>query len=148
MPLNPLQIAQSYVGTPYKLGGVDRRGGLDCFSFIFRYLEDNKVKIPESWGGFSYDNFGEEYKEKYLNDPERLKDVMVDFVSDFANEIPPKDAIPGDILLLKIIGRDMRQFLGIMGGNGKAFSSTETHGVVSVNLRNYKILRAFRCQRH
>ena len=145
MPLRPLQIAESFVGTPYKLGGVDRKEGLDCFSFILRYIEDNKIKIPSEWGGFTYDNFGEEYRSRYLKDPEYLKNVMVDFVAEFTNEIEPDDAMPGDILLLEIRGRSMRPFLAVLAGSGRVFASTETHGIVSINIRNYRILRAFRC---
>ena len=116
--MNSVKIAESFVGVPYMLGGEDVDSGVDCFSYIMLYMESNGVKIPKSWGGFDRDKCGSQYGKLFIDNPDYAKKLMVKFIAEFLDEVPVKDSLPGDVLLLEPRGAKSRSFLGIMSGMG------------------------------
>ncbi len=131
------------IGKPYALGEVD--GGLDCFSSIYRYLEERGEDLPDEFQGLTLRN----YAELFLDDPARAKAVMVDFMDQVADPIDPARAFAGDVLLLRArdAGEQDFPFLGIHGGGTNVVCSSREHGVTVYQRTNYTIERAWRCRR-
>lgn len=145
--MHPIKIAESFSGVPYKLGSDSINVGVDCFSYILLYMENNGVKVPNEWRGFNRDKCGDQYKELFIKDPDRAKKLMVEFVSEFTDDVPINDAMPGDVLLLELRGCKGRNFLGVMTGGGNFYSVIESQGVMMTSLKPYVIKKVFRCHK-
>ena len=128
------------VGKPYVLGGHSVEEGLDCFGFVYCYLERMGIELPTEFEGVSIDK----YHEFYLRDPEGAKEVMVRFVDSVLERGDEKSMIAGDVLLLETRGRT---FLGVYGGNSNVLVAAENYGVVSAPVDLFKIKRVWRCRR-
>lgn len=130
------------VGIPYKLGGMAGENGADCFNTIWAYLSE-RINLPVEYEGLTIDT----YAELYERDPDQAKCIMIRLMKDLLEEIPPHQAIAGDILLVNIkLGVSVADFLAIDGGNGKIVIATEEDGVSLWPKRFYIIKEAYRCQ--
>lgn len=58
------QIAQQFLGIPYRHGGRDRKG-LDCVGLVYLFYQELGIKLPDSDGQPYADDW-------YKKDPERL----------------------------------------------------------------------------
>jgi len=133
--MRPLaEITSQIVGKTYQLGKVD------CFSIIIIYLKMIGCKIPKSFKGETLST----YKDLYINEPEKAKALMIEFMQSLLEEIPVHKTFAGDILLLQL-NNDL-PFFGINGGNGKFISACEIQGVQVLPLQYYKILKVFKCR--
>ena len=111
-----VSYAKTFMGTPYKYGGVNPQTGLDCSGFIYIVFGHFNVKVPRS---------------------------SVDFTNEGAN-IAVKDAKPGDLILFT--GSDNTTgkvgHMAIVTANGKTTqfihsSSGKNIGVIESKLEGY-----------
>lgn len=136
------EITRAYISKPYALGTPGQ--GLDCFSLVYDYLKTRMGdQIPDTFRGLTLDTYGEVFQA----DPVGAKSIMVDFISEHLQEIPPGMAFAGDILLLQLTGTDTMPFLAIHGGQSQAVAASPEYGVRPWSLSHYTIKRAWRCHR-
>jgi len=100
--LQVLAAAQKYEHTPYRYGGLDRRG-LDCSGLVYVSFHDALgVKVPRNtWGLYSW-----------------------------AEKIPMEDANPGDLVFFKTGGSNAVSHVGIFVG-GRRFIHAASDGPVT-----------------
>ena len=135
--MNLAKISSRFIGIPYELGKMD------CFMAVVRYLQEmGRAPDINEYQGITL----ETYAKVFLNDPERVKNIMVQLMDDYFSVVDSKKASPGDIALLKLRGSSTLPFLGIIAGNAIIIIATEQDGVTTYPLKHYKILRAWRCQ--
>ncbi|WP_020408901.1 NlpC/P60 family protein [Hahella ganghwensis] len=95
---------EGWRGTPYKMGGLNKRG-IDCSGFVFRtYQELFRITLPRSTSGQVH----------------------------AGNEIPLTQAAPGDLLIFKT-GLKQRH-VGIYVGKGRFIHSSTSRGVIISSL--------------
>ena len=128
------QLTADLVGREYKLGKMD------CFRVVYEYLKmRGGDRIPSVYKGYTLDTYIDLYKE----DVDKAKDLMIEFISTFLEEISPKKSIGGDILLARF--RVKPPFLGVDAGNGRLLVAIPNIGVTVVLKEYYTLLRGFRC---
>ena len=135
-------ITGRLVGRAYALGGCAT--GCDCFSLVYLYLQELSLELPDEFEGLTL----ETYAARFEQDPDGAKEVMVRFISSLLPELEPRFAFAGDLLLLRLRGEEDGRFLGIHGGGTNVICATREDGVAVYPLQGYKILRAWKCQRH
>lgn len=128
------ELTASLLDKNYELGRND------CFMLIFNYLKAKDSNIPTEHEGISVEG----YKILFEQDPVKAKKIMLDAIVQYLKEIKPRQAIAGDVLLLRLEGHP--EFLGIDAGNGNTMVSAPRVGVTVVPKRHYEVMRAFRCQ--
>ncbi len=101
-------------------------------------MKERGVAIPDEYEGITRDT----YKDLFLKDPGKAKEIMLRFIGDYLEEIPPHKALAGDILLLSL--RSTMPFLAIAGGNGNIVAASVEHGVSVTPRKHYTIQRAYR----
>ena len=128
------QLTAQLVGNKYKLGEVD------CFSVVYQYLKMRCPDlIPDTYKGYNINT----YKNLYKQDKDKAKELMIDFVANHLEEILPRRAIGGDILLARLGLKP--PFLGVDAGNGRLMVAIPKIGVTIVLKEYYTLLRGFRC---
>jgi len=137
------EVTREYIERPYALGHT-AGPGLDCFSLIYDYMGRIGAELPTQWRGLTMQS----YACLFERDPAYAKQLMVEFIEEHADEIPPARAFAGDILLLHLCGQpESLPFLAIHGGQTVALAASREFGVRPWDLRHYTIRRAWRCRR-
>jgi len=100
--IEAVQIARSYVGTPYVLGGRLKSAGVDCATLLGCYLIDIGAAPADLWmslDGYHHDWFLHNANERYLRG-------LVRFGFRAASSLCRADAeaLPGDLVLFKVVG--------------------------------------------
>lgn len=95
-------VVDSYLGTPYRFGGVNRKG-IDCSGFVsVVYQEVFKIQLPHS------------SREMYK----------------YGRKIPLKDATAGDLVYFKNHRIGRIDHVGIYMGNGRFAHASSSYGVI------------------
>ena len=97
-----VQIARSFLGTPYVLGGRLKGAGVDCATLLGLYLIEIGAAPVDLWKnleGYHHDWFLHDANERYLRG-------LVRFGFDAALTLCRADAQaqPGDLALFKVVG--------------------------------------------
>jgi cell wall-associated NlpC family hydrolase len=140
--MNLSNITARFIGVPYKLGSMDRKEGLDCFSLVVNYLREIGYDIDNetTFKGFDFSNYGKAFEEypKILN-------VGLEWLSGFLEEVPPNGAVASDIIFAQL--KSNVPAFGIEAGNGYMITVTVEQGVTAINKKYYTIERVFRCRK-
>jgi len=135
-----IRFTSQTMGRPYRLGGYADQKGADCFSNVWDYL-GKKMDLPKEYEGLTMGT----YAELYRQDPEQAKCIMICLMKDLLIEIPPHEALAGDVLRVSAkIGESVDDYLAIDGGNGNLICVAEKHGVSVWPKRFYHIKEAYR----
>lgn len=109
-----IQEAQRYLGTPYRWGGNDLRGGIDCSGFVQQLFSMYGVSLPRTAQEQS-------------------------FVGEMVTSLDQLQA--GDRLYFTDSKRERITHTGIYMGNGSFIHSSSGNGGVGINTLNEKWLR-------
>lgn len=123
-----LEEARAWVGTPYVLGGALKGVGCDCVGLIrgvYRNLYGAKLPEPHGWRA---DWHAQGYRAG-------VSPLIQAARAHFA-EIKPADALPGDLVGIRLKGRVAH--CGILGEDGRLIHAIETHGTVEVWVERYR----------
>ena len=99
--LEAVEIARSYLGTPYILGGRLKGAGLDCATLLGLYLIEIGVVDDSLWervGLYSHDWFQHAGRERYLRALLELGQLTSEFVC--RSDAPAR---PGDLVLFRVV---------------------------------------------
>lgn len=121
------------VGRPYKLGETD------CLSLVLSFLDHAGVEIPDSFDGVTREN----YPALYRVDPRRAKEILLRWITTVGEEIPPSHAFTGDILVVRVKGKE-DWGIEIHAGGDLALGAFAKQGIGLETLRGYDILKAYR----
>ncbi|OPY78297.1 MAG: NlpC/P60 family protein [Syntrophorhabdus sp. PtaU1.Bin153] len=110
---------KKYRGIKFKYGGYgpDNKG-LDCLGFVYTFLTENGVTMPDALGEINKENYSQFYREN----EDKADQALLDYFDTFGTEISPKAIIAGDVILVRH-NKTGRLFPAIYGGNGIAVSS-------------------------
>jgi len=134
-------VTSKWLGTEYTTYGFTPEEGCDCFSFLYKILEDDYgVKLPSEWRGFNLEN----YYQLYMDDEEKAIDLWTEFFQDYLKEVEEHELINGDILLVKSTIPPIKRFFVIYIGNKKIINVDPKYGVRPMHFRRMKILKVFR----
>jgi NlpC/P60 family putative phage cell wall peptidase len=133
--LKVIEIARSWLGTPYHHQASLKGVGCDCIGLIRGiYKEIYGIEIvpapySRDWGDHSKNESILEAGEKYLE------------------EVPIVDSLPGDVIAIRWIKQGIAKHAAILSFNGRMIHSYEGSGVVETNIVNTwssKFIRAFK----
>jgi cell wall-associated NlpC family hydrolase len=112
-----LEIARSYIGTPYRYGGMSE-SGFDCSGFVCHVYKSVGVKLPRTSKAQSQS----------------------------VHKIGREELMPGDLLFFDTSGRGEINHSGIYLGDGRFIhsSSGKRRGVVISDLNSAFYSKAFR----
>jgi hypothetical protein len=133
------QLTSEVVGKPY---GLCEKNAFDCLNLIFWYCDQQGIKLPESFEGFTRNN----YDKLFERDPGQAKEVFERFIASLGQEISPAFAFAGDFLICAVKKTGERA-IGIHAGGDQMMSVFLERGVALANLRAYDILTAYRPKR-
>lgn len=140
--LNMVRVTSQFVDSPYALGQASRSQGFDCISLLLGMAAKMDLSVPDEFEGVTR----ETYPELWDTNKEKAKAVLFRFLSTLGKEITPAFAFTGDLLILK--NRQTGTLtIGIHAGGDKIMSAFTDVGVKVIDLRLYKIKRAFRWRR-
>jgi len=140
--LNMVGVTSQFVGSPYALGHASRSQGFDCISLLLAMANKMDLPVPDEFEGVTR----ETYPELWNTDKEKAKAVLFRFLATLGEEVKPKFAFTGDLLILK--NRQTGTLtIGIHAGGDKIMSAFTDVGIKVIDLRLYKIKRAFRWRR-
>lgn len=101
--------AQSFIGTPYRVGALVKGGGVDCASFLYLVAkncglltEEFELYYPADWWMHTSD-------ERYLLRAMRHGQKMLESVG-----YPTFQALPGDVILGRVVGSKVYNHGGIV----------------------------------
>jgi hypothetical protein len=140
--MNLSNITARFIGVSYKLGSLNRKEGLDCFSLIVNYLREIGYDINSDiiYKGFDFNNYGKAF-QKYPD----ILNVAIEWFSEFLEEIPTHRAVAGDIIYASL--KNNAPAFGIEAGNGYMITVTVERGVTALNKKHYDIERVFKCRK-
>ena len=130
------KISAGYVGQEYDLGQMD------CFLLVYKYLQERGFCKQVKFKGWTLEN----YANRFVSDPEKAKEIMIEYVGIQLPSIHINRSVPGDILLLQLKKSNTAPFLAIDGGNANFICATEDQGVTVLPMNFYTTLRAWTCQ--
>ena len=104
-----LQVARSWLGTPYVLGGRVRQAGCDCATLLAEYAIACGFADREDLGLYSQDWFCNASEERYLyglirHAPQAAKNMGC----------AAEHALPGCLVLFKVVGSRLYNHGGIV----------------------------------
>jgi hypothetical protein len=126
-------ISRQFIGKKYDLGRCD------CFSIVRDYLRQKGAQLPEEYKGIDVTTG---YATLWEQEPDRAKDLMVEFFAEYTTRIPAFKMKAGDILHLQY---GNKHFCGIHGGNGHVIGASPEYGVSLFRIAEYTILGVYRC---
>jgi cell wall-associated NlpC family hydrolase len=126
-----VQIARSFLGTPYVLGGRLKSAGVDCATLLGCYLIEIGAAPPDLWKNletYHHDWFLHSANERYLR-------ALVKFGFDAAQGLCRSDstAQPGDIVLFRVVNSKIFNHGAIVTSWPRGIHAAAT-GVREVNL--------------
>jgi hypothetical protein len=127
-------ISRQFIGKKYDLGKCD------CFSIVRDYLQMKGTELPDKYEG--YDIFND-YADLWEKNPNKAKDLMMQFFVEYTDQIPAFKMKAGDILHLKL---GDGHFCGIHGGHGHVIGASPDRGVTMFKIVDYEILGVYRCR--
>lgn len=127
-------LSKQYIGKEYDLGHCD------CFSLVRNYLSDQGVTLPAEYSGI---DIVTGYAKLWKLEPEKAKELMVNFFAEFTDKIPSFRMKAGDILHLAL---GTGHFCGIHAGNGHVMGASPEYGVTLFKISNYQVLGVYRCR--
>lgn len=133
------EVSSKYTGCKYNLGGWSKEEGYDSFSVFISMLKDIGVDLPTEFKGINFTNYTKLWKES----KEKSKDLIIEFVSTFAKEIPTHKKRVGDIMVLSLKLGNKRPLTGIMLAD-KIVTASPTLGVRALPLSFFNIIKVFR----
>lgn len=107
-----VEIARSFLGTPYVLGGRVKGAGVDCATLLAAYLIEIGKCTPEDFddvGIYSHDWFQHQSSERYMLRLMRSAPRVLE-----ASCIGTVDAKPGSLALFKVVGSRVFNHGGII----------------------------------
>jgi cell wall-associated NlpC family hydrolase len=105
-----VEIARSWVGTPYRLGGRVKGAGCDCASLIAEYLTDIGAATQQDLGVYSSDWFCNTTEDRYMLSLIRHVKKTMETIA----RGTPTAALPGNIVLFKVAGSTLYNHGGIV----------------------------------
>jgi cell wall-associated NlpC family hydrolase len=130
---------QRYIGRPFQEGAYGPEA-YDCVGFIWRYLRDQGINVPDNWNDLNEHN----YFHLARGSKKRECDTLRKWVLTLGKEIPANQRLAGDILLCEI--KDIL-FVTVYCGNNHAISVSREQGVrvISIDSKYIKSVTAIRC---
>lgn len=132
-----IAIAQDWIGTPYRHQCSKKGIGTDCLGLlrgIYRelYEADDPEEIP---------NYSPSWEDHRMDDP------LVQAAARYMDEIPKKEAKPGDVLVFRMRPRVAAKHCGILVSEDRMVHAYTGHNVMEITLIPWwtkKIVAAFR----
>lgn len=101
--------AQSFIGTPYRVGGLVKGGGVDCASFLYLVAKNCGLLTEEFESYYPVDWWMHTSVERYLLRAMRHGRKMLETVG-----FPTFNAQPGDVVLARVMGSRVYNHGGIV----------------------------------
>lgn len=133
-----LEIARSWIGTPYRHQGRMKGAGCDCIGLIIGVWEELYGSLPK---GIKIPAYTPAWAE------ETRKSLMVAFAAQYLEPVPLTDCMPGDVLMFSMLRNGPTKHAGLLSGEKKIIHAYQGHAVAEtdMNLPRYaKLTYAFR----
>lgn len=127
-------FSKQIISKPYSLGGCD------CFSIVRDYLRAKGATLPAEYAGY---DIVSGYAELWESEPDRAKDLMMQFFAEHTDPIPVHSMKAGDILHVRT---GDSHFCGIHGGHGHVIGASPERGVTLFKIADYEIVGVYRCR--
>ena len=123
------EISREMFEAPYALGGMDKREGFDCISYLYFFYRELGAEIPEEEGGFDVQN----YAEKYQENPGKAKRALLRYILKIGEPVQIEFMQAGDLAIFR---KDGEVTTAIFLGSGKFLSCDERAGVIIIPRRS------------
>lgn len=120
-----LEIARTWVGTPYRHQASVKGSGCDCIGLITGIWRELFGKYPKGFKMPAYTPYWAE---------ESGKSLMVNIGKQYLIEILPKEKLPGDVLMYRMMRRGQTKHAGIYLGSNKLIHAYDGHAVTKATL--------------
>src|SRR5208282_2795193 len=130
-----VQIARSWIGTPYVRSGRLKGSGVDCGTLLLCYLvEIGAASHDENIPVFSDDWFShateESYKYRLMKHARKIAETVC---------VGRPDAMPGDLVLFRVVGSRVYNHGAIVTVWPKGIHALAGEGVREVNLAEHAL---------
>ena len=129
-----VSLLRKLIGTPYKLGSLDPKEGLDCLSFMLNFSDSVGQPLPKEFDGIT----DKTYPDLWRKDKREAAKRLIRFIASNLEEVDKHRSLPGDVLICN------DGIIGINAGNGHIVTVIEDQGVKVLKLSDLKVKRAFR----
>lgn len=142
--LRALEIARTWIGTPYKHQARLKGAGCDCIGLVIGVWIELYGKVPD---GFKIPPYTASWAE------ETKRELMVEIGINYLIPIPLTEMLPGDVVMYRMLREGVTKHAGIlseMGDDGwpnKIIHAYAPHAVMespAINSRNASLTHAFR----
>jgi len=133
-----LEIARTWIGTPYKHQASLKGVGCDCIGLIVGVWRELYGGTPQDFEMPPYTAFWAE---------ETGRELMVQIGAQYLIPVSLADMIPGDVVMFKMVTHGMTKHAGILSENNKLIHAYSRHDVMETSMiRNAgaKLTHAFR----
>lgn len=120
-----LEIAHTWIETPYRHQGSVKGSGCDCIGLISGIWRELFGNYPEGFKMPAYTPYWAE---------ESGKSLMVKIGRKYLIEVAIRDKVPGDVLMYRMLRRGQTKHAGIYIGDNKLIHAYEGHTVMEANL--------------
>lgn len=132
-------LTSEWVGTPYEEYCERPKEGCDCLSFILNMLESYGHTIPDEFEGLNRYN----YMASWHANKDKTIEKLHRFLLSVTEEKELNRMRSGDIILVKNRKVDERGFM-MYAGNNKVIMVSIKFGVVTIPMREVKILKVYK----
>lgn len=132
-----------FTNKPFAIGGYGQSAaGYDCIGLIYAFITKQGKYMPNSFEGFTLDNYAERFKDDKLS---AIRE-MYRYFDSFAKRVDVYAKIAGDIVVIKEKDTDENSiYPAIWAGNGNILASYINCGVKVLACKEpMKILRVWR----
>ena len=131
------KITSEIVGTPHTPAGQSKEEGFDCLTMFVRAAEIIGQELPTEFGAFQRKDYAEQGVKLWRKNRRKAMLILIRFLRSIGMQIEPKNRLPGDIVMVRIL--DMKKIVfGILAGPYEILCSLEDEGNKIVDLKKVR----------
>lgn len=133
-----LELARSWIGTPYHHQARKKGAGCDCIGLVIGIWEELYNGLPQ---GIKIPPYTSAWAE------ETKKSLMVAFAAQYLEPVPLLSRVPGDVLMFSMLRNGPTKHAGILSGGDKIIHAYQGHAVAETDMnfpRYAKMTHVFR----